>query len=179
MLQLPCDFAQLLPRDKIWDYIPLRMIDWTRNKKTNTRWNVDNTEQVKILIKTSLSDEVTSTLIWTANSVNCDHSWCTSSFFLPTRWTSAWYKTFAMIPKLGSTALVSSKMISSAKGYYPSRTTKKKLTILSRCRSTSAWLRLFPSLSDISHLGVSNIRRWSLWKFCGLESAAKCHGDSE
>ena len=121
------------------------------------------------LTKTSSSDQVTSTLTKTADRVNYAQSWFTSLYLPPRRRTSMREETLANIPRLVSTAPVSSTMTTSGKGYSLSLTTKGALIFLSRCCSTSTRLMAFPSLasptSDVGrmentccHGGVAKIR---------------------
>ena len=88
-------------------------------------------------------------------------------------------ETFAITPRFGSIAPVSSTLMYSENGYSLSFTTKGALMIFSRWRSTSAGLMMFPSYSSTSQLGISNRKRWSRESVCCPGSTAKSRGDHE
>ena len=131
---------------------------------------VDNTLQTEILTKTSSRELVTSTLIRTADRVNCTQCWYASSKLPPRRRTSLREEVLDMIRRLMSAAPVLLTMTSSEKACPLSVTTKGALFILSRRRSTPAGLMAFSSLSNTSQPGVSSVKGWSrgkhllLWK---------------
>ena len=121
--------------------------------------------QTEILTKTSSRDHSTSMLTRTADGVNCEQCWYTSSYLPPTRSTSMREETLVIIPRLGFTAPHLSTTKSSEKEYSPSLTTKAALIILYRFRSKTAGLMAFPSGSNSSQPGVSNLKHWSREKF--------------
>ena len=82
-------------------------------------------------------------------------------------------ESFVMFGRLGSTALVWSTMMSSAKGYPLSRTIKRALMILSRCQSTSAGLMAFPHSPSPPYLACATSNVGSGENVCCFESAAK------